>query len=146
MNNKRLRRSKDSKIAGIAGGIAEFLEIDPVIIRAMFLFLIFFGGVGVILYFTLLFVMPSDPSQAQQAKTVDYSTVNEKEEEKEETKKVNNDTKIASAIAGICLIFIGLLFLMKHIIPVFWCKLYLPFLLIFAGILFLIIPLITKKK
>ena len=146
MNNKRLTRSKDSKIAGIAGGIAEFLEIDPVFIRAIFLFLVFFGGVGVILYLILLLIMPNDPTQTQQANTTNYNTVKDKEEEKQATKNENNNTKTVSTIAGICLIFIGLLFLMKHIIPVFWCKLYFPSLLIFAGILFLIVPLITNKK
>jgi len=152
MNNKRLRRSKDKKIGGIAAGIAEFLGIDPIIIRLLFLFSIFLGGVGIFLYIILLIIIPKDYTEitegkteteaTETAETTDYYTVNDKGE----AKKVNKNKGIASTIVGISLIYIGLLFLLRSIIPIFWHKLYFPSLLIFAGILILIIPLITNKK
>ena len=47
----RLRRSRtDRKVAGVAGGLARHLDIDPVILRVAFVVLVFFGGAGLILY------------------------------------------------------------------------------------------------
>ena len=47
----RLRRTTgDRKVAGVAGGLARHLDIDPVILRVGFVVLAFFGGAGLILY------------------------------------------------------------------------------------------------
>jgi hypothetical protein len=43
----RIRRSvTDRKVAGVAGGLARHLDIDPVILRVAFVVLAFFGGAG----------------------------------------------------------------------------------------------------
>ena len=42
------------KVAGVAGGLARHLDIDPVILRVAFVVLTFFGGVGLLLYVALL--------------------------------------------------------------------------------------------
>jgi len=56
---KTLRRStENSVIAGVCGGIAEYLNSDPVLFRIVFIGLAFLGGVGVILYFICWIVMP----------------------------------------------------------------------------------------
>jgi phage shock protein C len=55
----RLRLSKsDRKIAGVCGGLGEFLDIDPVFFRAIFVVLAFIGGLGILLYIALWLVMP----------------------------------------------------------------------------------------
>lgn len=55
----RLRLSKsDRKIAGVCGGLGEFLDIDPVFFRAIFIVLAFIGGLGILLYIALWLVMP----------------------------------------------------------------------------------------
>ncbi len=47
----RLRRSRDDrKIAGVAGGLARHLDIDPIILRVALVVLVFFGGAGLLLY------------------------------------------------------------------------------------------------
>ena len=47
----RLRRTiDDRKVAGVAGGLARHLDIDPIILRVGFVVLAFFGGAGLILY------------------------------------------------------------------------------------------------
>jgi phage shock protein PspC (stress-responsive transcriptional regulator) len=46
-----LRRSRsDRHIAGVAGGLAQHLRIDPIIIRVALVVLVFFGGAGLVLY------------------------------------------------------------------------------------------------
>ena len=45
----RLRRSVDDrKVAGVAGGLARHLDIDPLILRVAFVVLVFFGGAGLL--------------------------------------------------------------------------------------------------
>src|SRR5262249_41615711 len=55
---QRLMRSRTDKIiAGVAGGIGQYLAIDPVIVRLAFVALCF-TGVGVLLYPVLWLIMP----------------------------------------------------------------------------------------
>ena len=64
-----LRRSSDSVIAGVAGGIAKHFDVDPVLVRVIFAVLLFTGGSGIVLYIGLwLFVPPEDPEPSVFAK------------------------------------------------------------------------------
>lgn len=48
---KRLTRSKDERmIAGVCGGVAKYLGLDPVLVRVLFVALALFGGGGLVLY------------------------------------------------------------------------------------------------
>lgn len=56
-----LRRSRnDRHIAGVAGGLARHLGIDPIIIRVAFVVLAFFGGAGVLLYVGAWLLVPEE--------------------------------------------------------------------------------------
>lgn len=59
---KRLTKSKtDVKIAGVCGGIAEYLGIDSTVVRALYLVFTFFGaGSPILLYFILAVIMPEE--------------------------------------------------------------------------------------
>ncbi|MFC2029213.1 PspC domain-containing protein [Chloroflexota bacterium] len=59
---KKLYRSTvDRKLAGVCGGIGEYFELDPTIIRVLFvLFSVFLGG-GILAYIILWLVMPPEP-------------------------------------------------------------------------------------
>lgn len=60
--NKRLYRSAKSKVfGGVAGGIADYFEIDPIIIRLLFVVIAFAGGGGVIVYLILWIALPLEP-------------------------------------------------------------------------------------
>jgi len=52
---------KDKKIAGVCGGFAEYLEIDPSLVRIIWLVLAIFTGVGFIAYLVAWIVMPVAP-------------------------------------------------------------------------------------
>ena len=58
----RIRRTigPDRKVAGVAGGLARHLDIDPVILRVAFVVLVFFGGAGVIAYGLCWLLVPED--------------------------------------------------------------------------------------
>ena len=56
---KRLMRSNDRVWAGVCGGIAEYLDFDPVLVRIAYAFLTLFTCFsGLIFYFVLWIVMP----------------------------------------------------------------------------------------
>jgi phage shock protein PspC (stress-responsive transcriptional regulator) len=58
---KRLLRSRDERIlAGVAGGIANYLDIDPTLVRVGFVVAALFGGLGIAAYLVLAVVTPND--------------------------------------------------------------------------------------
>jgi phage shock protein PspC (stress-responsive transcriptional regulator) len=60
----RLRRSRtDRKVAGVAGGLARHLDVDPLILRVAFVVLVFFGGAGLILYGACWLLVPEDGAE-----------------------------------------------------------------------------------
>jgi phage shock protein PspC (stress-responsive transcriptional regulator) len=58
----RLRRTTgpDKKIAGVAGGLARHLDVDPLILRVALVVLVFFGGAGLIIYAACWLLVPED--------------------------------------------------------------------------------------
>jgi phage shock protein PspC (stress-responsive transcriptional regulator) len=65
VKSKVLRRSiTDKKFLGICGGVGEYFNIDPTIIRIGYvIFTILSGGVGVILYFLMYLIIPEGQIQ-----------------------------------------------------------------------------------
>jgi phage shock protein C len=57
---KKLTRVQNGKIAGVCGGIAKYLDLDPTIIRIIWLLLIFVGGCGLLAYLIFALVMPKE--------------------------------------------------------------------------------------
>jgi len=61
MADRQLTRSESERmIAGICGGIAEYLTIDPILVRILFFLLIFASGIGILIYIILWFIMPRE--------------------------------------------------------------------------------------
>lgn len=55
---RRLQKSSNKLVFGVAGGIAEYFKVDPAIVRAIFIFLAFANGAGILLYIVLSLLMP----------------------------------------------------------------------------------------
>ena len=58
MERKLYRSRNDSRIAGICGGLGEYLDIDPTLVRLIFVLLALTGGHGVLLYIILWLIVP----------------------------------------------------------------------------------------
>ena len=59
---KKLYRIKNGKVlAGVCGGIAEYLNMDPTIVRVLWAVITAFAGVGLLAYIVCAFVMPEKP-------------------------------------------------------------------------------------
>lgn len=58
---KLVRPKKGGKLAGVCVGIANYLEIDPVVVRAIWIFLLIPGGLpGLLPYLLLWLIIPKE--------------------------------------------------------------------------------------
>ena len=63
---KKLCKSKtNQKICGVCGGIAEYLNADPTLIRLAFLLVCLAGGSGILAYFIAALIMPEAREAAE---------------------------------------------------------------------------------
>lgn len=66
--NRRLYRCRDNRIlAGVAGGVAEYFDLDPSLVRILFFISMFFGGIGLLLYIGMAIIVPLEPLSAEAA-------------------------------------------------------------------------------
>jgi phage shock protein PspC (stress-responsive transcriptional regulator) len=60
--NRRLYRCRhDRVLAGVAGGVAEYFELDPSLVRVLWFLSIFVGGIGILLYIGMAIIVPIEP-------------------------------------------------------------------------------------
>ncbi len=58
MADKKLRKSKDKKLCGVCGGIAEYFGMDPTVVRVIWLILVLCAGTGLLAYIIAALLMP----------------------------------------------------------------------------------------
>lgn len=69
--NRRLYRCRQNRVlAGVASGIAEYFDIDPTVVRLLFILSIFFGGLGLFAYVVMAIVMPLEPEEIPAASSL----------------------------------------------------------------------------
>lgn len=112
-----LYRSETNKmIGGVCGGLGEVFDIDPTVIRILFLIAFFFGGSGVLLYLILWLIVPTKSKIKMNASDSLKENVNELKDKANEIgrsfryKNKNNSKQIF----GIIVIFIGVMFLLGN--------------------------------
>ena len=59
MSAKKLVR-KEGKILGVCAGLGDYFDLDPTIVRIVFILLLFGIGGGLLIYLILALVMPKD--------------------------------------------------------------------------------------
>lgn len=98
---KRLYRSQSHKIiGGVCAGVAQYLNIDPLIVRIVWLLACLFDGFGVLAYLVFLVLAPQNPDEA-------------------EPEPRKSDEKVPLYI-GIALVVAGLFFLSHNLFDFFW--------------------------
>src|SRR5215469_13418312 len=59
---KRLMRSStDKKVGGVCAGLADYFDLDPTLVRIVWLLAIFFAGTGILIYMILWIALPLAP-------------------------------------------------------------------------------------
>ena len=130
MPAKRLYRSRKNRvIAGVCGGLAEYLDIDPALVRLIVLLLAFANGIGFVFYFVAWLVIPQEPVERRD------SALSEETGEGGVQYSVDPHEKRNSRIwVGIILIVTGVIFLMSNYMPwLSWSNLW-PLILVAVGI------------
>ncbi len=142
MYKKLYRSVTDKMIGGVCGGIAEYFDIDPVIVRLVFVLAVIFGGSGILAYIILWIIIPQKPyiiTPFNQEKPkegnagdgdAESKTQNEFKMNMVSEKQKNNK----SVFAGAFLIVIGVIFLLNNFVPGFHFKDYWPLVLIGLGL------------
>ena len=123
MEPKKLYRSTtDRKIAGVAGGLGEYFEIDPLLVRLLFVILVIAGGSGVLIYIILWIVTSEKPFDFNQP-------INQPNMEKQQNSPGDQNPQVenkpdypghrnrGNLIGALVLITLGVLFLADEFIP-----------------------------
>ncbi len=124
---RRVYRSRNERIiAGVAGGLGEYLGLDPVFVRLFFIVFALAVGWGVLLYVMLWLALPEAPFEAGDAGAAPrYHRL---------------DARERSILLGGTLVALGLVFLARELRLWWWLGLHRlwPLLLIAAGVALLI--------
>ena len=94
---KKIHRSQDDRIiAGVCGGFAKYLVIDPMIVRLVWIFFTIFGGMGILAYIFSIILISEDGNPLSK-----------------EVKKDNGyDEKLV--MWGVIIIIVGILLFFRH--------------------------------
>jgi phage shock protein C len=119
MERKLYRSRTNSMIAGVCGGLGEYLSVDPTILRVVAVLLIFAKGIGLLAYLIGWVIIPRRPVMEAEVVAPEKSEFNR-------------------LLPGLALILIGLIFLLNNLIPWFRFGYLWPLVLIVLGVALLI--------
>jgi phage shock protein C len=120
MHRKLYRSRSNSMIAGVCGGLGEYLRVDPNILRVVAVLLIFAKGLGFLAYIVVWAIVPRRPET----------------EPAEEAAPARSE--INRLLPGLILIAVGLVFLLNNLIPWFAFGYLWPLFLIVVGVALLL--------
>lgn len=76
MSDKRLvRNENDQMLFGVASGLADYVGIDPVLVRLLFVLMALTGGHGILIYIILAIIMPESSSAVAKANGFDEEEI-----------------------------------------------------------------------
>jgi phage shock protein C len=127
MQRKLYRSRSNSMIAGVCGGLGQYLSVDPNILRVVAVLLIFAKGLGLLAYVVAWAIVPRRP-----------------ETEPEEAAPVKSET--SRLLPGLLLITVGLIFLLNNLIPWFAFGYLWPLFLIVLGVALLLKAVKTESS
>ena len=138
MERRLYKSRKEKMIAGVAGGLAEYFDVDPVLLRIGFVVLAFLHGVGVLAYIILCIVVPKEkdvPVAVGTAGATDAFDVRTRDPLTMGSSGAlpSDRGNRAGLVAGAVLIALGVLFLLDNLIPAFDFGALWPLVLIVLG-------------
>ena len=141
--DRRLTRSRDAMIGGVAAGLANWLNTDPALVRIVWALLVpLTGGAALVAYIVAWIVVPEEPrgtAAAAPAPNADDAPVGALGDGATTTvePRRGDDNRAALYIGG-GLVLIGLWFLVREYVPAIRWDLVWPLLLVGAGVLILV--------
>ena len=64
MEKRLVRNVQDKKIAGVCAGLADYLDMDQTLVRAIWILFTLLGGSGILAYLILWLIMPEAATEA----------------------------------------------------------------------------------
>lgn len=131
---KQLYRSKHNRlVSGVCGGIAEYLDMDPTLIRLVWVIITMMGGIGFIAYLVSVVIIPENPygSHVHGVEKTPENDVTATEYHAHRPEGISRKNRI---LAGVFFIGLGIIFFMEQYF--YWMdfeKLW-PLLLIVLGV------------
>lgn len=117
---KRLTRSTTDRVfGGVCGGLAEYLQVDPTIVRIIFVLVGVWQGWGVLVYFLLWWVIPENKPATGGDDRVQQvgSEMRQAAQRVAEQVRGNDGSTRGAMIVGGILVVIGLMALGKEFLP-----------------------------
>jgi len=110
-----LQRSRRNRIfGGVAAGLGDYLKIDPIIVRVLFVVSTFLSGIGILLYIILWIVVPEENLFTVNPENITNDTDQSDGINTEDIFKsdpITNKSSNSNIVIGIILIIVGLFFL-----------------------------------
>ena len=100
---KRLHKSRnDTMISGVAGGMAEYFDIDPVFVRLGWVLSVFVtGGISILIYIVMVIVVPKSTYAHSAASDTPADTAESNEADSGYRERNRNWLGIGLVVAGI---------------------------------------------
>ncbi len=117
IRDRRLHKSRNDKILfGVAGGTAEYFDIDPVLARVGWVALaIISGGFLILLYIVLAIIMPDNPRQATQRLSEDDDHMDDHDDMPDSEARSRGSKRMTRYILAVVLIAFGGLMLLNNL-------------------------------
>ena len=146
MSKKLYRSTKDRMLGGVAAGLGKYFDIDPTLVRVLFVVTLFLGGTGVIAYLILWIIVPEEPIKFTGAGTTTEKTETEGDNQKQENQfdaneyysSLDKQREKRRTFAGLILLVLGLIFLADNFLPRINIGDFWPLVLVAVGIAILI--------
>ena len=133
--NRRLTRSRNAMIGGVAAGVAEWIGADPALIRIAWALLVpITGGAALLAYIVAWVVLPE--VDAPPATEVETAADGDPVTEKAASRPI--DQRRTQLLLGGGLVLVGLWFLVREYLPDFDWGLIWPLAIVAAGIVVLV--------
>ena len=137
---ERLYRSRTERMfLGVAGGLAEWFDVDPAFVRIAFVLLTVPGGVGVILYIAMAIIVPERPIGAPVVPGAGQNAGQPIPEGQAPGGGVQRKSDGRGAMVfGVILVIAGAWFLVKQYLPDLDLDYFWPALLVVVGVVLIV--------
>lgn len=145
---ERLYRSRSKKVlGGVAGGLGDYLNIDPVLIRVLFVIITLINGLGLLLYIILWIVVQEEPYQdfTYEMGSENENTSTQNSQPKPSGEPVKKGDGKGAIVVGVVLIALGFIFLADNWFPSFHFRDIFPLVILAFGI-WLVVDSLNKKE
>ncbi|MGE5578258.1 MAG: PspC domain-containing protein [Syntrophothermus sp.] len=139
--SRRLYRSKtDRIIGGVAGGLADYFEIDVTLVRLLWVIAVFLGGTGVLAYLAAWLIIPPAPEspserQDSEASPIEAGQSYAGDQDHTEVHGYNRySSEYRRRTFGWILVILGILFLVRNYWPWVDLDLFWPVILVVLGV------------